>query len=348
MSSSQYNHFDPAFRMTRAGDLSLVTKTRLQIQAWIDSECFRELLDLYRARIDWNGTLDETLEQLEEFSDHWDFRRKAREQGVVSDDNLKQGIGSARWLSSDSGLDEGGQAKVRQIATQLGLVRAEEPTKNEYHYILVLGGARLSCQLRPRRAAEIIRQGLRTGGVALLGAARPVGDTERDATDSYAPGAVDEFDLIVAGSKHEFGFDTDPVEDYRHDDVRSVNSSWRIQKFHTTFAMQPLDLMAVSAPSSAPDTRRANSADTIAFFLERAHAKPGDSLLLITSQIYVPYVQLEALRDFAVPLGLFVETIGFPGDRMPELQGLTNTNHYLQEIRSAIQAAARFCRAHRQ
>jgi hypothetical protein len=82
------------------------------------------------------------------------------------------------------------------------------------------------------------------------------------------------------------------------------------------------------------------------FFLKREDVRPKSTLLLVTSQIYVPYTQLEALRTVGLPHELLVETIGFPSDRMPALQGLSNANHYLQEIRSTIQAARRFCQAY--
>jgi hypothetical protein len=189
----------------------------------------------------------------------------------------------------------------------------------------------------------MMRRGVRADTVALLGAARPVADSERDATDTYAPGAADEFDLIVAGAQQAFGFDTSPMHEERHDDT--ANRSWVVRRRKAAFDGQSLDIVAVSAPSSDP-LRRANSADTILFFLDHEGIRTGSSLLLITSQIYVPYVQLEALRTVAIPRNLLVETIGFPSNRMPALQGLSNANHYLQEIRSAIQAARRFCKAY--
>ena len=101
-------------------------------------------------------------------------------------------------------------------------------------------------------------------------------------------------------------------------------------------------ILSMSAPSSEPDTRRANSADTYNFFFSHVQVPPGSSLLLITSQIYVPYQQLEALRIVALKHNVVIETVGFPLEWSGNLQGMTGPNNYLQEIRSTIQSANRF------
>lgn len=341
-------------RMASLGDFSLsepvdrlqIATTKRKIETWLRSVPFTDLLNLYRADVDLQGPLEQVVARLELFSDMWDFRRIARMRGQAADDNLAKGLGSARWLSAETGLSPEDQARVLADVNQLGLVHAQDPSKERYDYALVLGGARLSCLLRSQRAAEVMRSGVRVDKVGLLGAARPVSDTERDATDTYAPGAIDEFALMIAGAKQAFGLDSDRYTEDRNDDRENPNLSWIVRRFESRFLDRDVEFIAVSAPSSAPVERRANSADTLQFFLDQQHVSPGSRLLLITSQIYVPYVQLEAIRTVAIPRSIFVETIGFPGDRMPTLQGLSNTNHYLQEVRSTLQAARRFSRAY--
>lgn len=339
------NYFDPTFRITEPIDGSSVSTIRLKIRAWVTSPYFTDLVALYNGRIASQGPLDAILEYLETFSDRWDFRRIARERGAPTDDELRHGQGSARWLSAATGLPQDVEARILGYARHLGLVDAQAPTQSSYDYIVVLGGARLSCKFRPMLAAEIMRGGVSAVKVALLGAARPIPESERDATNTYAPGASNEFDLIVSGGQQAFGFDVSAYDEERYDDSSNGNLSWIVKRFEAQFDGQPLKVVAISAPSSDPLHRRANSADTIVFLLDREKIPPKSRLLLVTSQIYVPYVQLEALRTVALPRNLIVETVGFPGDRMPPLQGLTEINHYLQEIRSAIQAARRFCQA---
>ncbi len=338
-------YFDPTFAL-KDGTESASLTIRRKIEAWIGSVWFRDLLDLFHANIVLEDALDGVLKRLDAFSDRWDFRRAAREQGVPADDARREGLGAARWLTSDGGFSRVTSRRILEDARHLGLVEARDAVQEEYDYILVLGGARLSCKLRSLRAAEVMKAGVRAGTVGLLGAARPIADTERDATDTYAPNAVDELDLLVAGGHEAFDFDERSFDEERYDDSKNTNNSWVWRRYQATLAGQVVHLVAMSAPSSNPALRRANSADTLAFFLDRENVPPNQRLLLITSQIYVPYVQIEALRTVALPRQLSVETIGFPGDRMSELQGLSSPNHYLQEIRSAIQAARRFCQAY--
>lgn len=338
------NYFDPTFGMDNSGQ-RLAKAIRLKIEAWVKSPWFVGLVQLYDGQIP-DGPLDEALLHLERFSDKWDFRRIAREQGAATDDNQKEGQGSARWLSAATGFSSDLETRVLDAAKNLGLVNKEKPSRSDYEYVIALGGARLSCKLRPELAAETMRDGIRSRQVVLLGAARPIPDSERDATDTYAPTAKDEFDLIVAGGQRAFGFDASTFEEEHHDDVGNRNLSWIIRHFKTTFNGRSLPVLAMSAPSSDPNRRRANSADTLLFFLDHEKVAPGSRLLLVTSQIYVPYTQLEALRTIGLPRNVMVETIGVPSDRMPPLQGLTNANHYLQEIRSTIQASVRFCQAY--
>lgn len=338
------NDFDPTFRLDNPSDS--VKTIRAKISAWMTSPWLADLVELYEGHIPREGILDDMLANLEVFSDRWDFRRIARERGAQTDDEQRQGSGSARWLSAATGLPQEIELRILDDARHLGLVDACAPVLSDYDHLVALGGARLSCKLRPALAAELIHAGLRVGQVILLGAARPIPDSERDATDTYALGASDEFELIVAGAQQAFGFDAATFDEERNDDPASHNLSWIIRRFRATFDGQPLKILAISAPSSDPLRRRANSADTLLFFLDREKVEPKARLLLITSQIYVPYTQLEALRSIGLPRKVTVETIGFPSERMPSLQGLASANHYLQEVRSTIQAARRFCHAY--
>ncbi len=145
--------------------------------------------------------------------------------------------------------------------------------------------------------------------------------------------------LARAGAELAFGV-TDGFDEERHDDPENANSSWRIWRYHVPPGSPPI--AALCAPSSEPGTRRANSSDTYRFFLAKCGVPPGASLLLVSSEIYVPYQQLEAIRTIALPYALMVETIGFPAEWGGPLQGMVGPSNYLQEIRSTIQSASRF------
>lgn len=202
------NEFDPAFYISDSGVESVADTIRSKILAWITSRWLADLLVVFDGPPVTTGSLEDILERLETFSEKWDFRRLARDRGAPTDDQMSEGAGSARWLTDGvTELPQDVQARILYDADHLGLVHAQEAAASSYDYIAVLGGARLSCKLRSLRAAEIMHAGVRTGTIVLLGAARPVAQSERDATDTYAPEAADEFDLIVAGAREAFGFD---------------------------------------------------------------------------------------------------------------------------------------------
>lgn len=264
-----------------------------------------------------------------EFSERWDFRK------------LQHGAEGARWRINDSSLTEAQRNITIESARELGLIGQETPNANTYDFMWVLGGARLSNLLRPRLAARLITEhDLRCRMIALLSSAREIVDeAEREATNTYAPEAKTEFDLLNKGTEIEFNIDLSFTEE-RHDDVVNPNESWVIRTYDKIGNLPPL--LSMSAPSSRPSPLPANSADTYNFFFDHVHVPQGSSFLLISSQIYVPYQQLEAIRTVALRHNIVIETVGFPLEWSGNLQGMTGPSNYLQEIRSTIQSANRF------
>lgn len=339
------NTFDPHFlipaSLSKDDALKLV---RLKIAAWISSSYFLDLLKQFGGELPHGQLLDKQLRYLEQFSELWDFRRLAREQGVATDDDSLKAVGAARWLTGKSGLDPQVAVQVMKDVDGLGLVRASRPSSDEYDFVLVLGGARLACLRRAELAAELIRTGIRTKMIGILGTARPVTESEREATDTYAFGAQDEFDLMLAGAQQAFGLKNITSNEKRFDDETNRNLSWKINHLNSTVPNSSTNLVAISAPSSDPMIRRANSIDTIRFFIDSEHVDAGKRILLVTGQIYAPYVQLEALREVAIPRRIEVETIGVSRHRHSDNASDTeDSTEYLQEVRSTIQAARRFC-----
>ncbi len=173
------------------------------------------------------------------------------------------------------------------------------------------------------------------GGItAACSGRRPVVDTERAATDTYAPGAETEYDLMNAGAEQVFHLKRNYHEERYYNENK--NLEWAIRRYDAEIG---IPVVSISGPSSEPEKRRANSADTYRFFMEKYCMEPGRKLLLVTSQIYVPYQQIEAARIFSE---MYVETVGFPTEWSAGLQGMMEPANYLQEIRSAIQAIHRY------
>lgn len=304
------------------------------LDEWLRSPALASLIRSFGSEIPSHLATVDLAAWLLDFSERWDFRRL--QQGTLAKDTGER----SRWLITDSSLTESQRSIVNEAARELGLIGIEIPSKYAYDFVWVLGGARLSCLLRPRFAAYLVNEhALQCGAIALLASGRPISSTEREATDTYAPEAETEFDLINRGVEIAFGMPPSFTEE-RHDDAKNLNQSWIIRRYDKTDRVPPI--LSMSAPSSEPETRRANSADTYEFFFDKIQAPPGASLLLITSQIYVPYQQLEAIRTVALRHNVVIETVGFPREWSGDLQGMTEPGNYLQEIRSTIQSANRF------
>lgn len=245
----------------------------------------------------------------------------------------------ARWMVNNDAITAEQKLAVFKGRDNLGLRGISRPVLNDYDYIVALGGARMSCLFRPRFAKCILNcMENAPKAVVLLSGMRLVTDTEREATDTYAPDAQTEFDLINAGAEKVFGLKREYTEE-RYCNPNQ-NKSWAMRIY--TASNYDFPILSVSGPSSDPEIRRANSADTFAFFAAKQNIQTGSKVLLITSQIYVPYQQLEAIRTWAIPNNVYVETIGFPTEWNTSQQGMMKAVNYLQEIRSTIQAANRY------
>lgn len=305
-----------------------------RIDSWARSNALSRLVKEFGSDIPSALDTKALIEWLLDFSERWDFRKMQREAAT------KDTGEAARWLLDDSKVTPEQKDTIEESAKALGLIGVNEPIEDSYDYVLILGGARLSCLLRPKLAAYIVQdKRMEPKAVVALGSARPVSDSERDATDSYAQGAATEYDLINKGCEAFFKLETDYTEDH-FDSPDNPNSSWKIRNYKVAEASYPL--VSMSAPSLEPDKRRANSADTYVFCFSKLNIEPGASLLLVTSEIYVPFQQLEAVRTLALPRGIRVETVGFPASWGGTVQGMSGPTNYLQEIRSAIQSADRF------
>lgn len=304
------------------------------IDEWTRSKALSALVQQFGSSIPYGLLLNDLVDWLLRFSARWDYRK-------LQQDARAKDIGEgARWLLNDNEITSQQRRTIEESAQVLGLTGVSEPLEKNFDYVLALGGARLSCLLRPRWAFDLVtKQNTSPLAVVLLTSSRPVSDSERIATDTYAKSAKTEFDLINAGAENCFtGKNTFSEEKF--DDPNNVNRSWVIRKYES--ALNSVPVIALSAPSSDPDRRRANSADTYEFLFSTFNIPKGSLLLLVTSQIYVPYQQLEAIRTIAIPHDIYIETVGFPHDWAGELQGMTGPTNYLQEVRSTIQSAHRF------
>jgi hypothetical protein len=264
---------------------------------------------------DGGARLAETVAALAEVCDWarpgtaWDFR-------VASERPLQP-------PSAGTALDVTAAA-VAERATALGLC-SQGRLETVPRTLVVLGGRRLAPLNRVRAAAAAIRDGaLGETPVILLSAHRVLDRDERHSPEvrSYAPGARTETDLMLAAARQALG--ADPCD--------AAGGSARAT------------VVEVSAP---PAASRASTYDTLC----HAAANPalglaGGPVALVTSPTCRPFQYVEAVRALGLERRIAFELIAHPRAWAAAPGSRFAAPHvYLQEIRSAIQAAARLAAA---
>lgn len=298
-------------------------KLLFQLQTWLSKPELEALVKGFGRKIPSSLGIEERIEWLVNFSEIWDYRRR---QTMANSESAEE---RARWLVRDNNLSEEQIELTMKAAETLGLIGSSIPTQQNYDYILVLGGARMSCLFRMKYAGELCRcGGIKVEKIAGLTGFRTVLESEREAANIYAPKAITEFDLMRAALTKVFN----PILiDSKQEVLQDTNSSWAVEEYkgERTFSL-------IAAPSTEPEYRRANTSDTFIFWQNQERIGRRKRILLITSQIYVPYQQMEAIRVLGIPYEHELETVGFPREWSNGMQGLQKPENYLQEIRSTL------------
>jgi plasmid stabilization system protein ParE len=289
------------------------------IATWVHSVALEELVRLFAREDDEPAPGDDVaarLSWLEAFSARWDYRQ-----------------GKERNLVSVPKLEATQEQLVKAAAEALGLVEGGIEPKGPYDHVLILGGLARACLARPMYTAGLLRSGeIETGSVVALGGYRELkGDELGLVEELTGEGAADEFEAMDAGIRFAFEV-ADPAQEAAPDD------SWRLNEYGWGDGAR---LQVVAAPSSEPDVRpRANTPDAINWFAtELAGLERGQRVLVVTTDIYVPYQQADALRLLSLPFGVEVDVAGInPGKVDHRLIRRFEAHNYLQEIRSTIRS----------
>jgi hypothetical protein len=285
------------------------------VEDWVDQPALRRIVEAEDGV--WPaGTLEEHVEALHAFSDRWDFRGGAERLDITA----------------DAGGDPG---QILGDAAELGLTIATPPARSEYDHALVLGGTALASIYRIKHLYELIDAGLAVGQVAVLTALRELGDSELDLVRErpeiapiVAGDPATEFEVLVAAVEF-FGGGTATV-DYSPDANPHLSSA----------RAQLAKALVLAAPSADPE-RRANTRDN--YDVYSAQVGPADSVLIVTSSIYLPYQFFIGLQALGWDLPRTIEAIGFPPEWMQGV--LTGPTNVLQELRSALFGARMTLRA---
>ena len=249
---------------------------------------------------------------------HWDFRH-----------------GGERDSISHRGLTSTQADIVFGRAWDLGLTSRETPTRRRYDTVIMTGGMLRAGIVKPRFVAELLEGGLECDHILFLGGFRPFSQAEATLAQALGVRADNEFGAMLFGLEQAFGPLGEPeVVDGQGD---TPQSSWR----QLSWSRQTLPRVSVlAAPSSDPEHRRANSADTYRFWAEERRTVAEQSVLQVTTPIYVPYQSAVAVGILGFDHGLAVETVGTSataGD-LGDFSQPFSAKHQLQELRAAIGA----------
>lgn len=279
------------------------------VESWLAVPALREIVTAHGGP--WpDGDLASRLETLNEFSQAWDFRTGAERLDIVADSEIEEQL-------------------IERLAPQLGMTDSLAPVNGTYDHALILGGTALASVNRTRRLAELIEAGLEVGSIAVLTALRELPSSEVDLARekgvqvSILDGATNEFEVMLAVASRYLAGDSDGEVDLRSDQNPNLSSA--------SASLEGGAIRVLAAPSGDPD-RRANTLDNYAVYEESI--SPGDSVLVVTSSIYLPYQFFVAIRSMGLDRAVTLEAIGFP----PEWMGgvLTGPRNVLQELRSAF------------
>jgi hypothetical protein len=303
------------------------------LREWATSEPVRALASASGWR--WPGERDTLalLDRLAELSADWDFRR-SRERNLIE---------NAPAMVNGREVPD---ALAIAAARALGLVDAVTVTDREFSHLVVLSGLVSACINRTHRAAELLRGGLAADAVVVLGAHRELGPAEpRQAADAGLGDLTDEAEVIVAATREAFGLGRPQTVA----EPRRPADPGQPTAFHAASARyQWRSAEVVIAPSGEPDRRRANTADQLRYWARLVGIGREHDLLIVTTQIYVPYQHLETLRVIGLERGCRVYSCGVDAANalLPRAAPFGGRD-YLQEIRSALRAAATLLRAAR-
>lgn len=295
------------------------------LRGWATSEPVRALAVASGWGWPAEGDTLALLGRLAELSADWDFRQN-RERNLIES------------APAEVNGREMPDTLVLAASRALGLVDAVAVTGRKFTHVVVLSGLVSACVNRTHRAAELIRGGLATDAVVVLGGHRVLGGAElRQAADAGLGELTDEADVIVAATRKAFGLG----RPQSGEETQPPADPSQPAAFHAASAHYHWPSVEVLiAPSGEPGRRRANTADQLRHWARLANIGSYHDVLIVTTQIYVPYQHMETPRTLGLERGCGVYSCGVDAatSLLPRSRSFGGRD-YLQEIRSALSAA---------
>lgn len=288
-----------------------------EFEKWISSPEMYELIEITGGKKSDFVSFYDKFNWMYDYSRCWDFR-------------ARMSNGGERWKIEDRDVYEERAIEIINIARRMGL-EDEMVVENQPHYILPLGGARMSnytrCELT-KRIKEQWGNGIKA--IVALSGLRELNEVEIPFIGTYAPGAKNEFEAISTALESLFNLEKENCMEERYDS-ENLNQSWIKREYKTNDEIRFVSLAAPSSDAS----RRANSFDTFEFFLESFDINENDNILAVTSSIYVPFQTIKFM-SLAIENNLNIEFTGGAAG------AFNKSSNYCQEIKATFDAMKQF------
>lgn len=301
------------------------------LRQWLDSAPMRALAEA--SGWAWPGGRDtaELAGRLAELSSDWDFRK----QRGSAERNL---IGTEPAVVNGREVPEG---LVAAAARALGLATSTPVPDGQFTALVVLSGLVRACVNRTRHAATLVRDdGVHADSVVVLGGHRELGGDEPAQASKLGFGEpFDEADVVLAAARHAFGLPApERCTESRPRGPRWDQALWAASARYSWPDAEPA-VDVVIAPSGDPASRRVNTVEQLRYWAGADGIGPRDRVLLLTTQIYVPFQQLAGMRVLGIERGCQVCCCGVDPASSVLPGRVFGGRSYLQEIRSALLAA---------
>ncbi|MGV1006321.1 MAG: hypothetical protein ACOYEV_16500 [Candidatus Nanopelagicales bacterium] len=214
-----------------------------------------------------------------------------------------------------------------ELASEWGM-RTPEPARGHFDHVIVLGGLLRANFNRPLAAAEMVQSGsITTASIVGLGAPRRMSEAEMQLGQSLDCAATTEQAALEAGLERAFGF---AAGDWRPTDSPNLRQA---------IAPAEITIRSAGAPLNA-DGSRANTGGAFGWFMDESElVQPGQSVLSVTTPLYWIAGHLSLVAR--MPAGATLTTVGAdPAHALPGLGQAFMSQHYLQEIKTAIDVLA--------
>lgn len=216
------------------------------------------------------------------------------------------------------------------LLQELGFFGINTPLLSQYSHVLVLGGSLNACFARTRCASQWVSASTRC--VDGLTCYRPLNPKERERFPDFYRGDT-EFSAMTDSFIDVFRLSADEIADEFYGN-RNLNLISCIRTFQ--YRTDP-GYRIYAAPSTQPEVRRADTGDSILFYLREAHLLPDDRILAVTNNRYCnrQFVQM-VYHLMKENFPVYIDVIGCTPDEQIIGKDTYDPFQFLQDLISVL------------